>query len=96
MCCFTEQAKHFDSGVTYRKEFVSFCQNLFNYGLKEHEKREAEVSDFYEGLNEALTANQQEGRKIILDFENEKKKVMLLYFVQYMISLHPMPALHFT
>ncbi|NXX77469.1 DRC3 protein, partial [Urocolius indicus] len=59
--------------VTYRKEFVSVCENLFNYGLKEHEKREAEVSDFYEGLHQALTANQQEGRKIILDFENRNK-----------------------
>ncbi|XP_009634148.1 dynein regulatory complex subunit 3 [Egretta garzetta] len=57
----------------YRKEFVSVCENLFNYGLKEYEKREAEVSDFYESLHEALTANQQEGRKIILDFENRNK-----------------------
>ncbi|NXL61689.1 DRC3 protein, partial [Chordeiles acutipennis] len=66
--------KYLDSGVTYRKEFVSVCENLFNYGLKEYEKREAEVSDFYKFLREALTANQQEGRKIILDFENRKKR----------------------
>ncbi|XP_054698931.1 dynein regulatory complex subunit 3 isoform X1 [Grus americana] len=59
---------------TYREEFVSVCENLFNYGLKEYEKREAEVSDFYESLHEALTANQQEGRKIILDFENRNKR----------------------
>ncbi|NXJ92292.1 DRC3 protein, partial [Corythaixoides concolor] len=58
----------------YPSCFVSVCENLFNYGLKEHEKREAEVSDFYESLHEALTANQQEGRKIILDFENQKKR----------------------
>ncbi|XP_009284731.1 dynein regulatory complex subunit 3 [Aptenodytes patagonicus] len=58
----------------YRKEFVSVCENLFNYGLKEYEKREAEVSDFYESLHEALTANQQEGRKIILDFENRNQR----------------------
>ncbi|XP_055662145.1 dynein regulatory complex subunit 3 isoform X2 [Falco peregrinus] len=58
----------------YRKEFVSVCENLFNYGLKEYENREAEVSDFYKSLHEALTANQQEGRKIILDFENRKKR----------------------
>ncbi|KAM9290994.1 dynein regulatory complex subunit 3 [Morus bassanus] len=67
-------AKYLDSGVTYRKEFVSVCKNLFNYGLKEYEKREAEVSDFYESLHEALTANQQEGRKIILDFESRNKR----------------------
>ncbi|XP_003210671.1 dynein regulatory complex subunit 3 isoform X1 [Meleagris gallopavo] len=57
----------------YRKDFVSVCENLFNYCLKEHEKREAEVSDFYEGLHEVLTANQEEGRRIILDFENQNK-----------------------
>uniref|UniRef100_A0A8C0BEC9 Dynein regulatory complex subunit 3 n=1 Tax=Buteo japonicus TaxID=224669 RepID=A0A8C0BEC9_9AVES len=60
----------------YPSWFVSVCENLFNYGLKEYEKREAEVSDFYEGLHEALTANQQEGRKIILDFENRNKRVI--------------------
>ncbi|XP_021267737.1 dynein regulatory complex subunit 3 isoform X2 [Numida meleagris] len=57
----------------YRKDFVSVCENLFNYGLKEYEKREAEVAEFYEGLHEVLTANQEEGRKIILDFENQNK-----------------------
>uniref|UniRef100_A0A8D0ERP9 Dynein regulatory complex subunit 3 n=1 Tax=Strix occidentalis caurina TaxID=311401 RepID=A0A8D0ERP9_STROC len=63
----------------YPSWFVSVCENLFNYGLKEYEKREAEVSDFYESLHEALTANQQEGRKIILDFENRNKRVMFSY-----------------
>ncbi|KAM6352026.1 dynein regulatory complex subunit 3 [Alca torda] len=63
-----------DLQQAYPKEFVSVCENLFNYGLKEHEKREAEVSDFYESLHEALTANQQEGRKLILDFENRNKR----------------------
>ncbi|KAM6197058.1 dynein regulatory complex subunit 3 [Sarcoramphus papa] len=58
----------------YPSWFVSVCENLFNYGLKEYENREAEVSDFYESLHEALTANQQEGRKIILDFENRNKR----------------------
>nr|XP_025951070.1 dynein regulatory complex subunit 3 isoform X2 [Dromaius novaehollandiae] len=60
----------------YRKEFVSVCENLFNYGLKQHEKREAEVSDFYESLHEALTANQEQGRKIILEFENRNKRTL--------------------
>uniref|UniRef100_A0A672UEQ8 Dynein regulatory complex subunit 3 n=1 Tax=Strigops habroptila TaxID=2489341 RepID=A0A672UEQ8_STRHB len=55
----------------YPSWFVSVCESLFNYGLKEHENREAEVSHFYECLNEVLTANQQEGRKRILDFENQ-------------------------
>lgn len=68
------------TSVTYREEFVSVCENLFNFGLKEYEKREAEVSEFYECRNEALTANQQESRKLILDFENRNKTVTSLYF----------------
>ncbi|XP_064008780.1 dynein regulatory complex subunit 3 isoform X2 [Pogoniulus pusillus] len=59
---------------TYRKEFVLVCENLFNYGLEEHEKREAEVSSFCESLRAALMANQQENRKIILDFECRHKR----------------------
>ncbi|NXE50710.1 DRC3 protein, partial [Casuarius casuarius] len=58
----------------YPSWFVSVCENLFNYGLKQYEKREAEVSDFYESLHEALTANQEQGRKIILEFENRNKR----------------------
>ncbi|NXF31682.1 DRC3 protein, partial [Nyctibius bracteatus] len=58
----------------YPSWFISVCETLFNYGLKEHENREAEVSDFYKSLHKALAANQQEGRKIILDFENRNKK----------------------
>ncbi|XP_010070968.1 PREDICTED: leucine-rich repeat-containing protein 48 [Pterocles gutturalis] len=58
----------------YRTEFVSVCENLFRYGLKEFEKREAEVSDFYKSLHEVLTASQQEARKITLDFENRNQR----------------------
>ncbi|XP_010001866.1 PREDICTED: leucine-rich repeat-containing protein 48 [Chaetura pelagica] len=58
----------------YRKEFVLVCKNLFNIGLKEYEKREAEVSNFHGRLQKVLTANQQEGKKIILDFENDSKR----------------------
>ncbi|XP_068279549.1 dynein regulatory complex subunit 3 [Nyctibius grandis] len=58
----------------YPSWFVSVCETLFNYGLKEHEKREAEVSNFYKSLHEALAANQQDGKKIILDFENRNEK----------------------
>ncbi|KFQ17902.1 Leucine-rich repeat-containing protein 48, partial [Merops nubicus] len=61
---------------SWAQEFVSVCENLFNFGLKEHEKREAEVSDFHTSLQEALTANQQEGRKIILDFEHQSSRML--------------------
>ncbi|NXX97909.1 DRC3 protein, partial [Centropus bengalensis] len=56
------------------KTFVSVCENVFNHGLKVYEKREAEVSEYYESLHQIIAANQQEGRKIILDFETRNKK----------------------
>uniref|UniRef100_A0A8C0JBS9 Dynein regulatory complex subunit 3 n=1 Tax=Chelonoidis abingdonii TaxID=106734 RepID=A0A8C0JBS9_CHEAB len=54
-------------------KFVLICENLFAYGLKEHEKREAEVSTFYECLQEAIQDSQQQSTKIILDFENDSQ-----------------------
>ncbi|XP_031981874.1 dynein regulatory complex subunit 3 isoform X2 [Corvus moneduloides] len=58
----------------YKKEFVSVCENLYNYGLEEYEKREAEVSKFYKRLHEILTVNQQESKRIISDFENRNQR----------------------
>ncbi|XP_062820661.1 dynein regulatory complex subunit 3 isoform X2 [Anolis carolinensis] len=55
----------------YKTKFVEVCEALFDYGLKQHEKREAEVALFYECLNEALSENQAEGTKIIRDFEEQ-------------------------
>lgn len=77
MCCSTEQAKNLDSAVTYKKEFVSVCKNLCNYGLEEYEKREAVVSKFYKRYHEMLAVNQEESRRIISDFESRNQKVML-------------------
>ncbi|NWT17985.1 DRC3 protein, partial [Vireo altiloquus] len=58
----------------YPSWFVSVCENLYNYGLEEHEKREAEVSKFYKRFHEILTVNQQESKRIILDFENRNQR----------------------
>ncbi|NXI76390.1 DRC3 protein, partial [Rhipidura dahli] len=58
----------------YPSWFVSVCENLYNYGLEEYEKREAEVSKFYKRLHEILTVNQQESKRIISDFENRNQR----------------------
>lgn len=58
----------------YKKEFVSVSGNLYNYGLEEYEKREAEVSKFYKRLHEILTVNQQESKRIISEFENRNQR----------------------
>ncbi|NWT04032.1 DRC3 protein, partial [Mionectes macconnelli] len=58
----------------YPSWFVSVCGNLYNYGLEEYEKREAEVSDFYKKLHEILLASQEESKKAMFDFENRNKQ----------------------
>ncbi|XP_056359316.1 dynein regulatory complex subunit 3 [Oenanthe melanoleuca] len=58
----------------YKEEFVSVCVNLFNYGLEEYEKREAEVSKFYKRYHEILTVNQEESKRIISDFESQNQR----------------------
>uniref|UniRef100_A0A8C4WE96 Dynein regulatory complex subunit 3 n=1 Tax=Gopherus evgoodei TaxID=1825980 RepID=A0A8C4WE96_9SAUR len=64
-------------------KFVLICENLFAYGLKEHEKREAEVSTFYECLQEAIQDSQQQSTKIILDFENDSQGIADSKLVKY-------------
>ncbi|NXU19706.1 DRC3 protein, partial [Pardalotus punctatus] len=58
----------------YPSWFVLVCKNLYNYGLEEYEKREAEVSKFYKRLHEILTVKQEESRRIISDFENRNQR----------------------
>ncbi|NXB48998.1 DRC3 protein, partial [Leucopsar rothschildi] len=54
--------------------FVSVCENLYNYGLEEYEKREAEVSKFYKRLHEILAVNQEESKRIISDFKSRNQR----------------------
>uniref|UniRef100_A0A8U8CJT5 Dynein regulatory complex subunit 3 n=1 Tax=Geospiza parvula TaxID=87175 RepID=A0A8U8CJT5_GEOPR len=65
----------------YPSWFVSVCESLYNYGLEEYEKREAEVSKFYKRFHEILAVKQEESKRIISDFESRNERVML-YFSQ--------------
>ncbi|NXY53026.1 DRC3 protein, partial [Callaeas wilsoni] len=58
----------------YPSWFVSVSGNLYNYGLEEYEKREAEVAKFCKRLHEILTVNQQESKRIISEFENRNQR----------------------
>ncbi|XP_077172879.1 dynein regulatory complex subunit 3 [Paroedura picta] len=60
----------------YKSKFVAICENLFEYGLKQHEKRQAEVALFYECLNEALEDNREQGNQIMADFEEKHHLAM--------------------
>ncbi|XP_005426041.1 dynein regulatory complex subunit 3 [Geospiza fortis] len=58
----------------YKEEFVSLCESLYNYGLEEYEKREAEVSKFYKRFHEILAVKQEESKRIISDFESRNER----------------------
>ncbi|NXR52948.1 DRC3 protein, partial [Hippolais icterina] len=60
----------------YPSWFVLVSENLYNYGLEEYKKREAEVSKFYKRFHEILTANQQESKRIISDFESRHQRIL--------------------
>ncbi|XP_040830478.1 dynein regulatory complex subunit 3 [Ochotona curzoniae] len=56
---------------TYKDKFVIICMNIFEYGLKQQEKRKAELDTFTECIKEAIWDNQQQGRLRIAQFEEK-------------------------
>uniref|UniRef100_A0A8U8CM65 Dynein regulatory complex subunit 3 n=1 Tax=Geospiza parvula TaxID=87175 RepID=A0A8U8CM65_GEOPR len=64
----------------YPSWFVSVCESLYNYGLEEYEKREAEVSKFYKRFHEILAVKQEESKRIISDFESRNERELLQDF----------------
>ncbi|XP_020923662.1 dynein regulatory complex subunit 3 isoform X5 [Sus scrofa] len=54
---------------TYRDKFVIICLNLFECGLKQQEKRKAELDTFSQCVQEAIQENQEQGRQRITKFE---------------------------
>lgn len=51
---------------------------MFDLGLKEHEKRQEEISSFFGSIKEAREDNKQQGVKCIDDYCEYKKKVIFL------------------
>lgn len=63
----------------YNEKFTAICQEIFEFGLKEHEKREAEIASFFSCLEEATQENNNTGVKHIHSYIEYKKKVFLDY-----------------
>lgn len=59
----------------YKEKFTAVCQEIFEFGLKEHEKREAEIASFFSCLEEATKDNNNAGVKHIHNYIEYKKKV---------------------
>ncbi|XP_045839810.1 dynein regulatory complex subunit 3 isoform X1 [Meles meles] len=55
----------------YKDKFVIICLNIFEYGLKQQEKRKLELDTFNECVKEAIQENQEQGRHRIAKFEEK-------------------------
>jgi len=63
--------------VLFKEKIQQVCQQLFEFGLQEYEKRKAEVDMFWECVNEAKEENKELGMKAIEDFMAEKKATFI-------------------
>ncbi|CAH1794345.1 unnamed protein product [Owenia fusiformis] len=63
--------------VVYRESFSKICQQIFEFGLIEHEKRVGEIDEFWKAINEAKTENKNMGMVKVNDFIDYKKKLFL-------------------
>ncbi|XP_039083183.1 dynein regulatory complex subunit 3 [Hyaena hyaena] len=55
----------------YKDKFVIICLNIFEYGLKQQEKRKVELDTFKECVQEAIQENQEQGKHRIAKFEEK-------------------------
>ncbi|XP_042636968.1 dynein regulatory complex subunit 3 [Orycteropus afer afer] len=55
----------------YKDKFVIICLNIFEYGLKQQEKRKVEIDTFNECIQEAIRENQEQGKQKIIEFEEK-------------------------
>ena len=62
---------------TFRDKFVGICQQIFEYGLQEHAKRDEEMNSFWECVEEAQTENKELGVVAIENFMTLKKRVRI-------------------
>nr|KAG5706918.1 hypothetical protein BaRGS_021424 [Batillaria attramentaria] len=60
--------------VPYRSTFNEICHNLFEFGLKAYERRNADVAIFCECLEEAKTESKTGCEKLVEEFLEEKRK----------------------
>ncbi|XP_029785066.1 dynein regulatory complex subunit 3 isoform X2 [Suricata suricatta] len=55
----------------YKDKFVIICLSIFEYGLKQQEKRRVELDTFNECVQEAIQENQEQGRHRVARFEEK-------------------------
>nr|XP_054762635.1 dynein regulatory complex subunit 3-like [Lytechinus pictus] len=62
--------------AVYKEKMVAICQQVFAFGLDEHEKRCKEVDEFYSCVQEAKDENKDMAVDIIAVFNKYKKKIV--------------------
>ena len=63
----------------YKEKFVGLCKEIFQFGLKEHNKREEECQQFFTALSDAINENRGTGIEAIEAFEGFKKAVKTMF-----------------
>ncbi|XP_067572395.1 dynein regulatory complex subunit 3 isoform X2 [Pseudorca crassidens] len=56
---------------TYKDKFVVICLNIFKFGMKQQEKRKAELDTFMGCVQEAIQEKQEQGKHEIAKFEEK-------------------------
>ncbi|KAK3789570.1 hypothetical protein RRG08_016249 [Elysia crispata] len=63
--------------VVFKEKLMAVCQQLFEFGLQEYDKRKAEVDMFWECVNEAKQENKEMGMDAINEFMKDKKRIFV-------------------
>lgn len=61
--------------LTFERQMVALCMQLFETGLTEHKRRQTEVDSFFGGQREAVAHYQQRASEILAGFEQQHKVV---------------------
>ena len=61
--------------VQFEEKFNGVCMKIFELGLREYEKREKEVNEFWSAVNEVKAENDRLGKEAIEEFSQHKEKV---------------------
>ena len=62
-------------GQVYREKFEAVCCKIFDFGMKEHERRAKELEEFHACINETKTENKNMSASLIDAFEEYRKRV---------------------
>lgn len=66
--------------ITFEKDMVELCMQIFKTGLAEHHQRETEVNSFFSGQAKANSDYQEKASQILTDFDKQHRHVRKALF----------------